>query len=290
MRILRITLIVVTVGCSQNSFDGRVGGGEQNKKQSDLEPVTTGNAEVATGEPEENLTLTQSLCQKGLSRVQKNYDDQFDQAFSYLCTDGDVNDIFKNLVNGAYAGGEEQPKVIYLKDESNELYETSLVYAYALKLPIEKPTSFSDFKPHDVLMLEPLAESTSRMVVNVESRTAFPGKGSLEEVALFYDIEKAEGAAIFDQRRTKFNIYQVIEKNPDIVLATEALSEAHPNYDVSRSLVLGIKDETAGYSNFVFLTEQEIRNRIDVNRIKATLSVLNQKVGHTLFNHIANSK
>jgi hypothetical protein len=230
--------------------------------------VDTGVAVVDNRGPE------QLLCEEGPRVASAAKKADFSAQFKLICDGSKFTPLFKETMAKAFAGSGE-PEVNLLKSESDANFVTELSAIYAIKAPLKSPSEFADLKPHDILA-DGVKESGSEIFVKVESRKPFPGKGSLEQVVLNYDLRVANKASLFDKRRMEFNSYLLNETNRDIVLSTEHLLDADKNefYHRAQGLTIGIKGED-GQSYFVFVTDIVLKNRIDTERMKATLNNLN---------------
>ena len=169
-----------------------------------------------------------------------------------------------------------------VKLTTDDNFVTNLTLVYAIKAPLANPSLFADLKPHDIFA-SGIREANSEMVINVESRASFPGKASVEQLVLNYDLKVAKGASIFDRRRTEFNTYLLVENNRDIAVSTEHLLdvETNVNYHQAQGLVVGLKAEN-NQSYLLFITDLIIKNRIQPDRMKTTLASLNLSVAKML--------
>ncbi|WP_141734653.1 hypothetical protein [Oligoflexus tunisiensis] len=222
----------------------------------------------------DNRGPEQLLCEEGPKVTAAAKKADFSEQFKLICDGSKTTALFKETMAKAFAGTGE-PAVNLLKSKTNPNFDTEMTMIYAIKAPLKSPSEFADLKPHDILAAG-IKESGSEIFVTVESRKPFPGKGSLEQVVLNYDLRLANKASLFDKRRMEFNSYLLNETNRDIVVSTEHLLDVDKNefYHKAQGLTIGIKGED-GQSYFVFITDIIIKNRIDTDRMKATLSNLN---------------
>lgn len=237
----------------------------------------------------DNRTITQVLCQEGPKVIAKSSKGDFAKEFGLICNDGNTNEAFKTLLASAYDGTGE-PKVTTINNSSDDNYVTNLVLGYSLKLPVADPSLFAGYKAHDIFAAGVKA-GNSEMKILVESRQAFPGKASVEQVVLNYNLMNAEGAGIFDTRQTEFNTYLLLENTRDVVVSTEVLLDEATNeqYHVANGMNIGIKD-SKGSTYMVFLINLVIKNRIDPARMQKTMTVLNTQVAKMIQAHIAAGK
>jgi len=97
----------------------------------------------------------------------------------------------------------------------------------------------------------------------------------------------AYGASIHDIRRTEFNTYLLVEGSRDIAVSSEHLLDVEANeyYHKAQGLTIGIKAE-GGQSYMVFVTNLVIKNRIEPERMKVTMTNLNTAVAKMLSQHL----
>ena len=100
----------------------------------------------------------------------------------------------------------------------------------------------------------------------------------------------AEGASIYDKRKTEFNTYLLKEDYRDVVLSTEHLTDARTNkyYHKTDGLTIGVKSDD-GRTNLIFLNKLVIKERIDPSRVQQALIELNATVAKKIFEHIINT-
>lgn len=257
-------------GDSTADTDGaQKNGGSSNAKN---KPVDWDDVPEISKAKKESRSYTEILCEEGLKVANAPKKDDFTKAFSAICENGNVTEHFKNAVANAYNGSNE-PTVELISSSTNELFLTKLLFIYAIEVPLNGPSEFHDRKIYDKLQGEGVADESSRLAMKVESRKGFPGKASVEEVVLEQRIELAAGAALYDVRRTEMNNYLLVENMRDINLTTEHLLDAEKNehYHIARGLLVGMKGSAAGTTNLVYVTELEVKNRIDPARLQKTV-------------------
>ncbi len=271
-----LSFLTLTASCAKKSFDA---------------PKTAGETATASGEANpsindlpliDNRPAEQVLCQDGPKVVAAANKDDFSSLFKLVCQGNATTPLFKDLIANAYKGGEPVPRVYRM--DVGDLYITTLGLVYAIKATLPNPSLFADLKPHDIFA-NGIKEANSELVIKVESRENFPGKRAVEKVILNYDLKNANGAGIFDRRRTEFNTYLLVEGNRDITVSTEHLLDAEKNrtYHTARGLTIGVKGEE-GQTYLVFFTELVIKNQIDPPRMKQTMTDLNRGVMKLLYN------
>ncbi|HYX33280.1 MAG TPA: hypothetical protein VE954_09215 [Oligoflexus sp.] len=229
----------------------------------------------------DDRNIEQVLCEEGPKVAAAAKKADFSEEFKLICNGSATTPAFKEAITQAYVGtGTPLVKVLKLSTADN--FVTELALMFAIKAPLENPSLFADLKPHDIFAAG-IKDSNSELVIKVESRQSFPGKASVEQIVLNYDLKLANGASIHDTRRTEFNTYLLIENNRDIAVSTEHLLDADANefYHKAQGLTVGIKAEH-GQSYMVFVTNLVIKNRIDPARLNVTLTALNGSVAKML--------
>jgi|GEM_PF-6329991 len=276
-----LSLLTITASCAKKSFDGA----------KPAASTTASDASAATAASNgtlptliDNRVAEEVLCQDGPKVISAANKDDFSGLFKLICEGNTTTPLFKDLIAKAYKGGEPVPQVYRM--DVGDLYITTLGVAYAIKASLPNPSLFAELKPHDIFA-SGIKEANSELVIKVEGRENFPGKRAVEKVTLNYDLRNANGAGIFDQRRTEFNTYLLVEGNRDITVSTEHLldAEKNRNYHTARGLTIGVKGEE-GQTYFLFVTELVIKNQIDPPRMKQTITELNRGVMKLLYNHI----
>lgn len=267
---LSATLLMILAACGSKGFQGKSAEQAAGSKVdgSNANPITI--PVLVDGRKVEDI-----LCTDGPTTMASLNKVDFSEQFAAICTNGKTNALFGQLLANAYSGsGEPQPQVI--KKKVGELYVTDISLAYALKVPLENPTLFADLKPHDVFS-KGIAENNSNLTIKVTGRTPFPGKRSVEQVLLDYNLTNADGAGIYDKRKTEFNTYPLIENNRDITISAENLLEAESNdsYHQAQGLMIGIRAGD-GSSYLIFVNQLVVKNRIDPDRMERTLLSLNK--------------
>jgi hypothetical protein len=229
----------------------------------------------------DNRGAEQVLCEEGPRVLGNAKKADFSGEFKLICEGSDTSQAFKRAVTNAYTGT-GTPEVEVLKLETGENFVTELSLIFAIKAPLENPSLFADLKPHDIFA-SGIKEGNSELFIKVESRQSFPGKASVEQIVLNYDLKLAAGASIHDIRRTEFNTYLLVENNRDIAVSSEHLLDADTNeyYHKAQGLTIGVKGE-AGQSYMVFVTNLVIKNRIEPERMKVTMTNLNVAVAKML--------
>lgn len=229
----------------------------------------------------DNRGAEQVLCEETPKVLGNAKKADFSSEIKLICEGSETSQAFKRAITNAYTGT-GTPQVEVLKLSSNENFVTEMSLIFAIKAPLENPSLFADLKPHDIFAAG-IKEAGSELFIKVESRQSFPGKASVEQIVLNYDLKLAQGASIFDTRRTEFNTYLLVENNRDIAVSSEHLLDADTNeyYHKAQGLTIGIKAD-AGQSYMVFVSNLVIKNRIEPERMKVTLTNLNIGVAKML--------
>lgn len=263
--------------CSENkSFD-------RSNRRADLE-VSQASPEPVVLDIVDDRSLQELLCQEGPSVISTYGSQDFSEQFSLVCSEGDTNSFFDNLIRDSYQG-EGTPEIHIAKFSTTENFVTRLAFAYAIKVPLDDPSSFADAQVHDIFAAG-IEANDSKLTIDVSSRESFPGRRSVEKVQLNYDLSKARGAGIHDVRQSEFNTYILVEDNRDITVSTEhLLNRDHEYYHQAKGLTVGIRADL-GYSYLIFITDLIIINRIDPNRLSETLISLNEEVAVMLYDYL----
>lgn len=222
------------------------------------------------------------MCQDGkrvLAQVEKQ---QFLEQFSLICDDTGPNQRFRDLIANAYDGSNEA-KVTLIGTTTDDMFNTRMTVAFAMKAPLADPSQFFALKAHDVLA-NGLRSNRSELVATVESRRNFPGRRSIEEIILNYSLNKSEGGGLYDVRRTEFNTYLLDEARTDVTISTEELLDADKSqsYNGFRGMVVGIQAAN-NQTYLVFINDMFIKNRIDPLRLQRTLLALNGEMQKVMF-------
>ncbi len=229
----------------------------------------------------DNRGAEQVLCEETPRVLGNAKKADFSGELKLICEGSETSQAFKKAITNAY-NGTGTPQVEVLKLVSNDNFVTEMSLIFAIKAPLENPSLFADLKPHDIFAAG-IKEAGSELFIKVESRQSFPGKASVEQIVLNYDLKLAHGASIFDTRKTEFNTYLLVENNRDIAVSSEHLLDADTNeyYHKAQGLTIGIKAD-AGQSYMVFVSNLVIKNRIEPERMKVTLTNLNVAVAKML--------
>ncbi|MCX6127977.1 MAG: hypothetical protein NTX25_02800 [Proteobacteria bacterium] len=280
-----LAMIIVNIySCSKKSkqFSSLDAGGGAAVTSENLESEEGKNEKVAVIPVAiDNRPIEDVLCQEGPKLIAAAKKADFSPQFQVICDGSTTSSLFKDAILSAYQGSGE-PLLKIVKSTNGADFVTQLAWIYAIKVPLANPSMFADYKPHDIFSAGVRSEN-SELFINVESRAAFPGKASVEQVVLNYDLKLANGASIFDKRRSEFNTYLLVEGNRDIVLSTEHLLEAETNeyYHSAQGFIVGMKADD-NHSYLIFVSDITIKNRIDPARMKRTLISLNIAVAKML--------
>ena len=215
---------------------------------------------------------SQILCEDGPKVTEHAGHDDFSNLFKLICEGGRANAAFDELVRDSYRGSGTQ-KIKVFSSSTTENFVTYLTFGYSVEMPLPSPSAFGDLKVYDDLARNGIANAKSRLNIEVESRTPFPGKGSVEAVLLKQGLAVADGAALFDRRPTEINNYLLIENIRDLTLSTEHLVDPDTNqyYHIARGMLIGMKSPNEGSSNLIYVNELVIKNRIDPDRVLRTI-------------------
>jgi hypothetical protein len=117
------------------------------------------------------------------------------------------------------------------------------------------------------------------------SESLFPGKGSFREIVVEYDMPYAEGAGLFDKRKTQSNTYLLSESSQDLNMTVENLADAEDNeyYSETNGIVIGVKGGS-GETYLVYVNDVNVLNRFDVGRLKRTILKLTEKLQEATYN------
>ncbi|MFW7377791.1 MAG: hypothetical protein ACOH5I_03145 [Oligoflexus sp.] len=256
IKIFIVLSFAFSFACNRKGFDSK--GIARAPETKPIESV--GNNQAVA--PVDNRSSEEILCQEGPLVIGPVSEVDFSAQFAIVCNETTTNEFFKELVRDAYQGGEGTPEVKKVQYTVDENYITNLVFAYAIKVPIEKPTLITDLEVHNIFA-EGIRDESSELVVNVLSREPFPSRRSIEKVVLEYDLKTAQRAGINDVRRTAFNTYLLKEKYEDVSVSTENLVDNSSEfYHTSNSLTIGLKAEN-NQTYIIVVNDFVIKNRID---------------------------
>lgn len=254
----------------------------------------------------ENRTTREIFCQEG-PRVTKATGDDFSRLFASVCEGTKTNAMFDMIADTAYDGSGE-PQIHVINSMTDELYVTNLAFIYAVKLPNIAPDRVTDLNLFGLFSQQPPDDKAdpclynitvcdpernimkSQMVMTVGERKKFPGAGSIEEINLEYRLRLADGAALYDVRKSRVQNYLPSEATRDITLSAEYLLDAenNPHYHAARQMVLGIKSENNS-TTLIYLTEMITKNRIDPPRLERTLISFSKTLARKAFNAANNN-
>ena len=267
-------------------------GKEATQTGTTVEPSLAESSPVATPEPVVDASpapppdlrsAEELICQEGPRVANAPKKDDFSNLFLVVCTNGTTNDIFKNAIMSAYTGTGE-PTLTVIENTTGDLFLTRLVFVYSVRVPIANPTAVQDLNIYSKFV-KGINDPTSKLGFTVESRKPFPGKGSIEELVLHYDLTIASLAGVFDHRRTAMNTYLLKENNRDVMVATEHLldPETTEYYHIVRGVqvIMRTPDETG--TNLIYVNEMVFKNRFDTNRVTGTIINLSKAVAKGIY-------
>ncbi|MFW7378813.1 MAG: hypothetical protein ACOH5I_08405 [Oligoflexus sp.] len=279
---LIFAIALVSISCSKKEFNNK---DVERSSVDNAEPVDNSEDSIVETPEVDNRSLEEVLCQEGPELTLSATKVDFKEQFAIVCNGETTNEFFASLLQNAYQG-EGTPKIEMVRSSISELFVANLAFAYAIKVNLADPSTFSDLEAHNIFA-EGIEKDNSALLINVASRESFPGRASVEKVILDYNLSIAKGAAIHDVRQTEFNNYILKEDLRDVTVSTEhLLSENHDYYHSANGLTIGLKAEN-GQSYLIFVNEFIIKNRIDPKRLENTLISLNEQVAtmlHTFVN------
>lgn len=247
---------------------------------------------TASAEPEPTPTPTPDLrtfaeliCQEGprVSNAPKKED--FTGLFNVICTGGTTNDTFKSSLSTAFAGAGE-PAITVIENKTGDLFVTRLVFLYTVRVPLVNPSAVQDINLYAKLAQAAVTYETSKLGLGIDGRKTFPGRGSLEEVGIHYDMTIASGAGTSDHRHTAINTYLLRENLRDVMVASEYMLEPEKNdfYHTMRGIQVMIKaPEGEVGTDLVYVNELVIKNRIDPNRVSKTVLDLSKAIEKLIY-------
>jgi hypothetical protein len=208
------------------------------------------------------------LCKNGLKTVENAGKANFNTIFQVVCAkDGNPTKLFGDLFSRSFNGsGTGDVAVVAFK--SSDIYVTKFIYAHGVKASLPSPAKFAGLPIYEEIG-KGIKTKNSLFFVKKMSEKTFPGKGSLRQIILDYDMPYAEGAALYDRRTTESNLYLLDESSQGINITVEHLlnPESNPYYHSSNGLVVGIQGEE-GETYLIYVTELVIKNRFDPGRLR----------------------
>lgn len=210
------------------------------------------------------------LCERGPAIVQRAQKANLDNIFNIICVEDTPTKVLGDIFANAY-GGALAPQVQTIVYSMNDLFVTKLTYAFAIKTGLSSPAAFSGLPVFDELA-KGLRTQNSLVYTRKVGEREFPGRGSVREVILEYDLPYGEGAALYDKRQTESNTYLLVEGTQDINMTVEHLLNPEENqfYNTSNGIVVGVKGEQ-GETYFVYVIELVLINRFDPGRVQRTV-------------------
>jgi hypothetical protein len=268
-------------GAGNGSTPAQSSGGSKTTKVDEVADTGTPTPFKTYEAAKEDRPLGVVLCEEGPGLSERQNDD-FSAIFASICENGAPNATFDRIAASAYAG-EGEPQIEIMKGTTDEMYVTHLMFAYAVKIPIDSPGKVADLNLFQAFE-QGLSDGVSKMTYQVDGRTTFPGKGSLEEVRVTYRTLVADGAAVYDKRQTYSNQYLPSEATRDITVTMESLADAENNehYHATRQLSVGMKN-SEGTTTMIYVSEMIIKNRIDPPRIQRSLYSLTKVLAKTTY-------
>ena len=268
----------VAVGASSQQPEAGPGG-----HSSEVGDIDITKAPEPKPKPKDDHPIEDILCQDGLRVANATGHADYTRIFATICTEGAVNKRFQEVLATAYDGA-NTPSVTVVERETNDMYVTSLLFLYAIKVPLNGPKEFADMQIYQRLDGRGIDHERSRLQTDVESREQFPGGSRVEKVQLQHHLLLAEGAALYDKRHTEINNYLLVETTRDITLSTEHLLDAdNEHYHLANGILVGLKGTEAGYTNLMYVNELVVKNRIDPKRMTNTILNLSKSVQQAIY-------
>ena len=214
--------------------------------------------------------------------------DGFSKELDVIC-DGQVpNATFSDLVNNAYIGGQMSHSLLELTAKENEeLEQSSLLIAFAMKLPISV-TELRDSGVYEILSQGLNFENHTVDIEVLETNEL--GGLNFERKTVQYDtlIIGPQSVEFTNQRQTEVNNYQVISGNDSIGFSSEHLLNADENGDyfkantINVSLASGTDNESLLISVVSFVTWNRGFHKTNVRSLKA----ITEEQGILIFNNL----
>jgi hypothetical protein len=221
------------------------------------------------------------LCERGPAIIKRAQKANLDNIFNIMCIDDTPTKVLGDLFDNAY-GGIGTPRVQTIVYSMNDLFVTKLTYAFAIRSGLASPAAFSGLPVFDELA-KGLRTKNSVVYTRKVGEREFPGRGSVREVILEYDLPFGEGAALYDKRQTESNTYLLVEGTQDINMTVEHLlnPEESQFYNTSNGIIVGVKGEQ-GETYFVYIIDLVLINRFDPGRVQRTVIEMAKLVQETV--------
>ena len=222
------------------------------------------------------------LCKNGLKTVENAGKANFRSIFQVVCAkDGNPTKVFGELFEKSFDGtGTGNVSIVTFK--TSDIFVTKFIYAHGVKARLPSPAKFAGLPIYEEIG-KGIKTKNSLFYVKKTSEKTFPGKGSLRQIILDYDMPYAEGAALYDRRTTESNLYLLDESSQGINITVESLlnPESNPYYHSSNGLVVGIQGEP-GETYLLYVTELVIKNRFDPGRLRRAVIDFTKLVQQTV--------
>ncbi len=222
------------------------------------------------------------LCEKAPKAIAQGEKANLDTILKFACKANAPTKLLGQVFSSAYDGSKE-PTVKTIFYDVSKHYVTRFVYSFAIRSKLKSPAVFAGLPIYEELG-KGLIAGDSIVYTKKTGDRSFPGKGTVREINLEYDLPYAEGAGLYDKRQTQMNTYLLDEATQDINITVEHLLNPETNkiYHTTNSLIIGVKggqNETF----LLYLVELNMINRFDPGRIKRTLSEFGKKVAETVY-------
>ena len=228
------------------------------------------------------------ICQEGRYITVNANNQDFSDLFNAVCEKGTTNEFFAKLLEKAYKGVGE-PEIVSLKTEIDDRNVITLVNASAVYLSGKTPMDLSKIDVHKIFA-DGIASGNSFINIDVEGIETFPGNKSVKETIVSYDLTNANGAGIFDRRKTAINAYALLEGYEDATITTEHLLESENNhyYAITNGLTINYKSSNGGMY-LVMISELIMTNRFDPNRMIKTTEDINKGSNKIIYERLGST-
>lgn len=257
-------------------------GRDDGAKEDDFEPLPEAEWPRALLNKVNEKLYGHLLCENGPIAVDNAGKTNLENIFKVACNGKSPTKTMAQLFSGAYDGSGE-PVVKTVKYSVNDNFVTHFTYGFAIKSRLKSPAGFSGLPIYDELG-KGLISRDSIVFTKKIGEKAFPGKGSVREINLVYDLPFGEAAGLYDHRETQMNTYLLVEGTQDINITVEHLLNPEMNnfYHISNGIIIGVKGEP-GETYLVYIIELILKNRFDPGRVQRTIIELAKKIQETVY-------
>lgn len=229
------------------------------------------------------------LCEKAPKAIAQGEKANLDTVLKFACKANAPTKLLGQVFASAYDGSKE-PSVKTIFYDVSKHYVTRFVYSFAIRSRLKSPAVFAGLPIYEELG-KGLIAGDSIVYTKKLSDRSFPGKGTVREINLEYDLPYAEGAGLYDKRQTQMNTYLLDEATQDINITVEHLMNPETNkiYHTTNSLIIGVKGDQ-NETFLLYIIELNMINRFDPGRIRRTLSEFGKKVAETVYRVSSNQE